>query len=71
MALVCGLARVHPHVLPDKCVGCGQGIEVCPAGVISRADQPLDRVGRERQVLSRCPRFDLNLCVDCLCCVEV
>jgi uncharacterized protein (DUF362 family)/NAD-dependent dihydropyrimidine dehydrogenase PreA subunit len=70
-ALAHRLARVRPRLLADRCVGCGRCIEVCPAGAISRAGQPLDSRGRERRVLSRPPRFDPDLCVGCLCCVEV
>jgi ferredoxin len=70
-AFVHRLARVRPRLLPDKCVGCGRCVEVCPAGAISRASQPLDSAGRARRVLSKPPVFDLDVCVGCLCCVEV
>jgi ferredoxin len=65
------LARVRPRLLASKCVGCGRCVEVCPAGAISRASQPLDSRGRARRVLSKPPTFDLDVCVGCLCCVEV
>jgi len=70
-ALVHRLARVRPRLLPDKCVGCGRCIEVCPAGAISRQSQSLDSRGRVRRVLARPPVFDMGVCVGCLCCVEV
>ncbi len=51
--------RRYPEVFPyqSKCTGCGECVEVCPAGAIS--------------LVKDCtPRIDKGLCIDCFQCVE-
>lgn len=48
--------RLQPHVVADRCIGCGRCVEICP----QEAVEP-----------GRPPRLDLDRCIGCLCCGEV
>lgn len=51
------LLRPRPALIPEKCVGCGDCAEICPAKVIRMENQR--------------PSIDLDRCIRCFCCQEL
>jgi len=54
---ICGRGRVYPHVIKEKCVGCGRCAESCPKHIITI---------RERKAVIR-----RRGCISCFCCQEM
>jgi uncharacterized protein (DUF362 family)/Pyruvate/2-oxoacid:ferredoxin oxidoreductase delta subunit len=52
-----GRRRAYPHMLPDKCIGCGHCAENCPMHVIDIVDK--------KAVIAR------KGCISCFCCQEM
>ena len=55
-----GLLEKKPHVLKERCVGCGICIETCPL------EEKAIRFGANRR-----PVYDYGKCIKCYCCQEM
>ena len=53
----CGRRRSYPHLIPDRCIGCGKCAESCPEHLI--------------EVINRKAVIRRKGCISCFCCQEM